>query len=69
MFEVGVDGVLQFTGAAVDAAAELFFGEQREPTLNQVEPRTTSGSEVEVEAGMAHEPALDGQGRVGAVII
>ena len=30
-FEVVADGVLQFAGAAMDAAAQLFFGETCEP--------------------------------------
>ncbi len=60
MFEVSADGVLQFTGAAVDAAAQLLFGEPREPALDQVEPGTAGGSEVEVEAGMAQSQRFIG---------
>ena len=37
-FEVVADGVLQFAGAAMDAAAQLFFGEASEPAFHQVEP-------------------------------
>ncbi len=33
-----VDGGFDFLGGAVDAAAELAFGEQREPALDQIEP-------------------------------
>ena len=35
-FEVVADGVLQFAGAAMDAAAQLFFGEASEPAFHQV---------------------------------
>jgi len=33
-----VDGVFEFLGGAVDAAAELAFCEQREPAFDQIEP-------------------------------
>jgi hypothetical protein len=36
--------------AAVKAAAQLLFGEQREPALDQVEPRAAGGREVQMEA-------------------
>ena len=64
--EVSANGVLKFTGAAVDGAAQLFFGEQPEPAFDQVEPRAAGGSEVETEAGMAEQPALDRCGLVRA---
>jgi len=46
-FEVVADGILQFAGAAMDAAAQLFFGEACEPALHQVEPRGAGGREVQ----------------------
>src|SRR5580700_2369344 len=69
VFEVRADGVLQFAGAAVNPAAQLPFGEQRKPALDQVEPGAAGRSEVQMEARMAQEPALDGRGLMGAVII
>ena len=33
-----VDGGFEFLGGAVAAAAELAFGEQREPAFDQIEP-------------------------------
>ena len=36
VFEVSTDRVLQFAGAAVRPAAQLLFGEQRKPALDQV---------------------------------
>jgi hypothetical protein len=67
--EVGADGVLQLAGAAMDAAAQLFFGKQRKPPFDQVRPGAAGGSEVQVEARVAQQPALDGWGFVGAVVI
>src|ERR1035437_4011096 len=69
VFEESADGVFQFAGAAVNPAAQLLFGEQGEPALDQVEPGAAGGSEVQMEARMAQQPALDGRGLVGAVII
>jgi hypothetical protein len=45
----------------MNTAAQLLFGEQPKPALDQVEPRSGSGSEVQVEARMAQKPALDGR--------
>ena len=42
-FEVVADGGLQFAGAAMDAAPQLFFGEASEPAFHQVEPRRPLG--------------------------
>jgi hypothetical protein len=33
-----VDGGFEFPGGAVDAAAELAFGEQSEPAFHQIQP-------------------------------
>ena len=43
--EVVADGVLQFAGAAMDAAAPVFFGETRKPAFDQVEPRRAAWGE------------------------
>ena len=69
VFEVSTDRSFQFAGAAVSPAAQLLFGEQREPALDQVEPGAAGRGEVQMEARMAQQPALDGRGLVGAVII
>ena len=58
-FEVVADGVLQFAGAAMDAAAQLFFGEASEPAFHQVEPGRAGRREVEMKARMTQQPALD----------
>ena len=36
--QIAADGVLEFAGAAVGAGPPLFFGQRREPALDQVEP-------------------------------
>ena len=69
LFEVNTDRSFQFANAAVNAAAQLPFGEQRKPALDQVEPGAAGGRKVQMEARMAQEPALDGWGLMGAVII
>ncbi len=68
-FEVVADGVLQFAGAAMDAAAQLFFGEASEPAFHQVEPGRARRREVEMKARMTQQPTLDGRGFVGGVIV
>jgi hypothetical protein len=44
--EVDTDGGFKFTGAAMHAAAELFFGQRREPAFDQVKPRGRGRGEV-----------------------
>jgi len=56
VFEVSTDGVFEFAGAAVSSAAQLLFGEQREPALDQVEPGAAGRREVQLEARMAQPP-------------
>src|SRR5271157_4358901 len=68
-FEITADGILEFAGAAVGAAAQLFFGQRREPALDEVEPGGAGRREVQVEAGMVQQPALDRRGLVGGVVI
>ena len=60
---VAVDVVLdrgdQFGDVVVDAAADLLFGEDREPDLDHVHPRCAGRGEVEMHARVALEPAFD----------
>src|SRR5579859_335486 len=69
VFEISADGGFQFARAAMNPAAQLLFGEPAKPALDEVEPRSGSGREVQVQARMAQQPALDGRSLVGAVII
>src|ERR1700719_710012 len=66
VFEVSTARGFQFAGAAVSPAAQLLFGEQREPALHQVEPGAAGRGKVQMEARMAQQPALDGRGLVVA---
>jgi hypothetical protein len=63
---VAVDEVLdrgdQFGDVVVDAAADLLFGEDREPDLDHVHPQRAGRSEVEMHARVALQPALDLKG-------
>src|SRR5207247_7689586 len=53
----------------VDAAAYLLAGEDREPDLDHVHPGGACWGEVEVDALVALEPALDFGGRVGGGVV
>jgi len=53
----------------LDAAAQLFFGEAREPAFHQVEPGSAGRREVEMKARMTQQPTLEGRGLVGGVIV
>src|SRR5579863_1178219 len=69
MLDEVANGILQFDGAAVDAAADLFFGESGEPTFDQVQPRGRSRREVQVKARPFGQPAPDQLGFVGAIVV
>jgi hypothetical protein len=68
-FEVVADRVLQFADTAMDAATQLFFSEACEPAFDQIEPGGAGRREVQVEAWMTQQPALDGRGFMGGVIV
>jgi len=61
-FEMMADAVLRFPGAAMDAAAQLFFGEVCEPALDQVEARRRRRGEVQTTVRMTQQPTLDRRG-------
>jgi hypothetical protein len=52
-----------------NATAQLFFSEQPKQALDQVKPGGTGGSEVQNEAQMAQQPALDYGSLIGAVVV
>lgn len=63
------DRGVQLAQAAIGAAPDLFFGEDREPALDLVDRGRIGGCEVEMEARAPDQPAVD-QGRlVGAVVV
>ena len=51
------------------APAEPFVGDLGEPALDEIHPARGGGREVELEAGMAQKPALDGGGLVGGGVV
>ena len=59
--QVAGDRLFQATHAVEAAAANGLRGDQAEPALDQVEPRRTGRSEVQLEARMGGQP-LPGRG-------
>src|SRR5262245_26160762 len=57
--DVAADGRFEFARTAVNASAQLLFRQRREPAFDKIHPRSARGSEVDVEAGMTHEPAMN----------
>ena len=51
------------------AAANTFLGEMGEPSFDEIQPGTGSGSEVQVKAGVPLQPRLHPRMLVGTVII
>ena len=67
--EIFADRRFQISGAAKYAAAYLFFCEESKPALDQVDPRSASWREMEMEARSLHQPALDGGRFVGPIVV
>ena len=65
----GGDVGLQFLDAAMNAALDLFVGEQREPAFNLVQPGSAGRREVQVIARVAGQPGPDRRRLVGGVIV
>ncbi len=57
--DVVSNGALQLQGAAMNAATTLFVREIREEALDLVDPGSTLRGEVQVEARVPEQPALD----------
>jgi len=55
------DSRFEFTSATKYTASNLFFGEQREPALHQIDPRSAGRGEMQMETGSFEQPALDGR--------
>ena len=67
MVEVLVDRGFQLLGRAEAASTNLLLGERGEEAFHLVQPACRGGCEVDMEARVAHHPALDGGGLVGGV--
>ena len=69
MLDEVANGILQLQGAAMNAAPDLLFGQLGKPALDQIQPGSRSGGEVQVEAGMFGKPAADQLRFVRAVVV
>src|SRR5581483_7051718 len=67
--DVPQDGSFQFPRAAVHTAAQLLVRQGREPALYEIDPRTARRREVDVEARVPSQPAMDQRGLVRAGIV
>jgi hypothetical protein len=67
--DVASDGRLEFSRAAVHAAAQLLLGERGEPPFHEVHPRSAGRGEVDVKPGMPEQPAMNHRRLVRARIV
>jgi hypothetical protein len=67
--DVGEDRGLKRAGAPVGPTFNLFVGEQGEPALDEIEPGRAGRGEMEMEAGVAGEPAVNHRRLVRAVVL
>ena len=63
------NGIFERAGAAVGPPLDLFFRQQREPALNEVEPGRARRREMDVEARMRRHPAVDARRLVRPVVV
>ena len=68
-FEIITDRLFERDRAAMRPAFDLSLAEQSEPTLDQIEPRAGSRSEVQMKARMACKPRLRGGRFVRTVVV
>src|SRR5437867_1280868 len=61
--DVAANGGFQLTRTAMDASANLLLRQGREPALDGIDPRAPRRGEVDMEARMPYQPAVD-QGRL-----
>lgn len=59
----------QSVDAAIDAAPDLFVGDEREEALDLIEPGRTCGREMDMPARPFDEPVSDQWGLVGGVVV
>ena len=63
------DRLLQFLGRAVDAPAQLFFGQQRKKPFDLVQPGSAGRREMDMPVRPFGEPVADRLGLMGGVIV
>lgn len=66
---VVTNGCFQTARAAKDTAAQLRRSQETKPALHKIDPRSTGGCEVEVEARMLQQPALNGGSLMSAIVV
>jgi hypothetical protein len=69
VIDEAADSVFQLACAAVDAAPDLFFGQLREPALDQIEPGSRGESEVQVKTRTFGKAAADPLGFMRTVVV
>src|SRR4030095_11831207 len=67
--DVPPNGGFQLPRAAMGTAADLALRPGREPALDQVDPRTPRRREVDMEARMPRQPAVDQRRLVRAGVV
>src|SRR5215467_4466060 len=67
--DVGPDRLLELPRAAMHRTPQLFVGEGRKPALHEIDPGRAGRSEMQMDARMAEQPAVDQWGLVGARIV
>src|SRR5215813_13203899 len=67
--DVSHDRRFQLARAAMDAAPDLLPRQHRKPPRDQIDPRSAGRGEVDVVAGMAHQPPMNERCLVRAVIV
>jgi hypothetical protein len=67
--DIAVDGVHSFQHVAEDASPQAVGGEIAEEPLDHIQPRSTDGREVKVEAWVTFQPTLDGGMFVSRVVV
>src|SRR5215472_550555 len=63
------DRGLERPRAAMNAAAQLLLGQEREPPLDEVDPRRANGREVQMKPGPLGQPASDHGSFVRGVVV
>ena len=53
----------------MNSSAELFVSQSAKPTLDEVQPRGISRSEMEMVTGLLYEPALDESSLMSGVVV
>lgn len=69
VFYARIDLVLEIRDQVEGAAPDRLGGNQREPTLDLIQPRTVGGREVQIKAESARQRRLDSGMLGGAVVV